>query len=274
MRSEPQNKMRSAIGAAHVVLWLCAGTSCLVDNPAYQRATIETDASASPDARWQQASDVTMSLPPQVPTKGLIGWWSFDQIEGGVVRDLSGNGLDGTVVGKLSLIAGRQGQAASFNGNTYVNVRYKPVLNEISGAVTVAAWVWSKTTSPRDRQMLLSRQERDGVWEHYGLACVDDTVVMYLAPNLSDHVHEPRLPSEWVHTAATFDGSTLRLYINGVEQEATEQSPRWGSDTNGLSIGANQNQDLIEEFFEGFLDSLGLWKRALSVDEIKRLAAP
>jgi large repetitive protein len=288
MSSEVHSKTGRAFVALRALLLLCAANGCLVDNPAYDGRTSvagnQADASVTFDARSQPSLDVatprdtveipTMSLPPQVPTEGLIGWWSFDQLVGGVIRDLSGNGLHGNVVGELVLTEGKQGRAASFNGSSYVHVPYKPVLDQISGEVTVAAWVWSKPSSPGNAHMLLSRQEHEGQWEYYGLACDDDAVVMYLSPDTFDHVHETLVLSEWVHAAATFDGSKMRIFINGFEQANSTQSPRWGQDTNGLLIGANQNVNLIEEFFEGDLDSLGLWKRALSAEEINRLATP
>ena len=72
--------------------------------------------------------------------KGLVGYWKFDEIKGGIAKDSSGNGNDGTIYG-AEAIAGKTGQVLSFDGvNDYVDCGNNGSL-KITDAITVEAWV-------------------------------------------------------------------------------------------------------------------------------------
>jgi len=71
-------------------------------------------------------------------------------------------------------------------------------------------------------------------------------------------------PGEWYHIAGTFDGTTLRCYLNGVE-----------TDTNLLSAIKSGNATLFigqvgwGNIFNGVVDELKIYNRALSVEEVQ-----
>jgi hypothetical protein len=70
----------------------------------------------------------------------------------------------------------------------------------------------------------------------------------------------------WTHLAGTYDGSTLRLYVNGslVASKAVTGSLR--TSTGPLRIGGNS---LWGEFFRGRIDEAKIYKRALTTPEIQ-----
>jgi len=77
------------------------------------------------------------------------------------------------------------------------------------------------------------------------------------------------------HAALTFDGVTLRLYINGVldKEEAYGFSGVYYS-TEDVMIGAfNSNTGYTFNRFDGLLDDISIWNRALSAGEVASLAA-
>lgn len=70
----------------------------------------------------------------------------------------------------------------------------------------------------------------------------------------------------WSHIAAAYDGSNLRIYINGVLSSTKAVSGSVQNNTNPLRIGGNVPYG---QFFEGSIDEVRLYNRALSAGEIQ-----
>jgi hypothetical protein len=68
----------------------------------------------------------------------------------------------------------------------------------------------------------------------------------------------------WTHVAATYDGATLRLYINGAQVSSQPHSGAIVTSTGALRIGG----DSAGEYFQGLLDEIRIYNRALSPSEI------
>ena len=75
----------------------------------------------------------------------------------------------------------------------------------------------------------------------------------------------------WVHVAGTYDGTTVRLYYNGVSENPEAASFSLLANAYPLSIGVNG--DLTQYFFGGAIDDVRVYNRALSAAEIAALAA-
>lgn len=80
--------------------------------------------------------------------------------------------------------------------------------------------------------------------------------------------------NEHAHAALTFNGTTMRLYINGVlDQEAPFGFAGVYYDTEDVLIGGfNANTGYTFNRFDGTIDDVGVWNRALSADEVAALA--
>ncbi|WP_194977209.1 LamG domain-containing protein, partial [Aquiflexum lacus] len=73
---------------------------------------------------------------------------------------------------------------------------------------------------------------------------------------------------EWIHVAATFDGTTSRIFVNGTEDVSSIYAPfNIGTSSGDLVIGAVST---IQRF-NGAIDDLRLYGRALEVSEIFEL---
>ena len=70
----------------------------------------------------------------------------------------------------------------------------------------------------------------------------------------------------WSHVAVTWDGSIMRLYINGVEAASKSRTGTLQSTTTPLRIG---NNSPYGEFFVGLIDEVRIYNRALSSAEIQ-----
>ena len=70
----------------------------------------------------------------------------------------------------------------------------------------------------------------------------------------------------WTHLAVTFDGSTLRLYVNGAVVNSIAKSGSMATSSNPLRIGGNT---IWGEYFAGLIDEVRIYNRALSAAEIQ-----
>ena len=77
-----------------------------------------------------------------------------------------------------------------------------------------------------------------------------------------------RLPlNAWSHLAATFDGSTVRLFVNGVQAGSLPFSGSMAASTGPLRLGGN---GVWGEWFAGLIDEVRVYNRALSASEIQQ----
>jgi hypothetical protein len=70
----------------------------------------------------------------------------------------------------------------------------------------------------------------------------------------------------WTHVAATYDGSTLRFFVNGVQVASKSGISTVLASTGALKIGGNS---VWGEYFRGLIDDVRIYNRALSLAEIQ-----
>lgn len=75
----------------------------------------------------------------------------------------------------------------------------------------------------------------------------------------------------WYHVAYTFDGSTHRLFVNGAEVAHGPNTRTPVYDNHDLLIGADMEREHLDIFFDGKLDEIGLYSRALAAGEIEAI---
>jgi hypothetical protein len=75
----------------------------------------------------------------------------------------------------------------------------------------------------------------------------------------------------WYHTAFTYDGTTVKLYLNGEEVGAQSFNLTPNSNKNiPLRIGATSGS--VDRYFNGKIEDVRLYKRVLTPTEVKLLA--
>jgi hypothetical protein len=70
----------------------------------------------------------------------------------------------------------------------------------------------------------------------------------------------------WTHMAATYDGSAVRLYVNGTQVASAPQTGPLAASTGALRLGGNS---LWAEWFAGRLDDVRIYNTALSGTQIQ-----
>ena len=203
-------------------------------------------------------------------TEGLVGWWKFDEGSGAVAADSSGNGNDGTLHGPVEWTTdGKIGGAMAFTGPyNYVLVPDAPSLNPTNG-ITIAAWInpsWTgnnrilqKSTEGSDNQYRLLKEGGNNTRVHF------PPIPRFEATGIIPPA------GEWSHLAATYDGSSLKVYIDGVVVAETEASGKLDVSDGPLFIGNKWSQAPAGDEFNGMMDDVRIYDRALSANDIKVL---
>jgi hypothetical protein len=70
----------------------------------------------------------------------------------------------------------------------------------------------------------------------------------------------------WTHLAATYDGATLKLFVNGVQAGAVAVAGSLNASADPLRIGGNH---IWGEYFSGRIDEVRVYNRALSAAEVQ-----
>ncbi len=70
----------------------------------------------------------------------------------------------------------------------------------------------------------------------------------------------------WTHLAATYDGTTTRLYVNGTQVSSQAQTGAMAASTNPLQIGGDS---LYGQFFQGTIDEVRIYNVALTAAQIQ-----
>ena len=224
------------------------------------------------------AATMAQNVPSYVPTNGLVGWWPFN----GNANDESLNGNNGTVNG-ATLTADRNGNANSaydFNGlSSFIEVLNSNII-EFSDGITFSAWISphsyklggvvdksggniggfricvrsiDSNNNWNDRKIWIeSTQYASG----YGAAV---SATEYLLDN-------------WQFVVGTYNGSTstCSIYLNGALQNTAINLPgNINNLTNNIRFGLSATVN--PEYFNGLIDDIAIYNRALTQSEITAL---
>ncbi len=246
----------------------------------YSTSWVTTTASAGPHTLRAVARDaagnettsagvtvtVDNSVPP--PPSGLVGAWSFDAGAGTTAADATGKGHTGTISGATWSTAGKNGGALSFDGvNDWVTVADANDL-DLSNGMTLSAWV-NPTGAGADWQTV-ALKETPGFMA-YALYADTDTGrpsghVVVGGSDLDTRGPATLANNLWTYLAASYDGASLRLYVNGTLASTRAVSGSMSPSTGALRIGGNGTWG---EWFAGLIDNVRIYGRALSATEIQ-----
>jgi len=235
-------------GAAKTIFWRVSGVS----DKAEKARLIVYDGKGE----VVQSKELTLRISSGVE-KGLVAWWKFDEGSGTSVRDWSGNGFDGEMVGNVEWVKGLSGNAISFNGG-YVEVPFDEKL-QLGKAISIQLWIYPTDYEPDTYKHLVE------LWDSYLLRFDNPpeggrpSFFVFL-----DGVPEPRVQgkipelNKWHCITAVWDGKNSQIWINGVKTETA----RAGKPT------PKQKNLLIGQNFIGLIDEVKIFNRALKEDEI------
>ena len=239
------------------ILDYCLGANSGQANAGYNAATPSSN------------SDVTMA--------GLVGYWPFN----GGALDASGNNNNGTVTG-ATLTTNRSGTANSaynFNGsNAYMNMGTKSVLGGMP-ALTISSWVYVNQLPPSGHYYVPISSSNiyrtmisNGGTLTFTVATVNNG--WYAGAGNTVDTSSPITVGLWYYIVSTYDGSYLRIYVNGILGATSSPSISGNILSSAVfRLGYNDNYPTNLDYLNGFLDDVRIYNRALSAAEVAQLYA-
>ena len=200
--------------------------------------------------------------PTEPDTANLVGYYALD----GNPNDSSGHGHHGTEMNGATYVAGHAGQAASFTGvEQYID--FGSPADWPSGTAARSMCGWATTNSVDAGYRWIAAYGSPGTGQAmfigingttlYGGGYGDDIV-------LSGYW----VRGEWHHVGLTYDGSTARLYADGVEVGSAAKT--WNLVPSRAHIGRQVNDAF--EYWSGSVDEVRIYDRALTAGEMAWLA--
>lgn len=199
----------------------------------------------------------------------ILLYYSFDRLDGGKVKDQSGNGHDAELIGKGDLVDGKFNKAIRLNGGI-VQMNKRNVIESVgdTGELTMEQWIFLNEHNSYDGIISIEAPEGD--------CCEFRTMVdpgfhpfwdagHHVDKSLGNFTFEVK---KWYHYVLVADGKTGKIYINGKfigEQPENFKLPKFKEVT--IYIGAGENPG-VHKVEDAIIDEVALYNKALSEKEI------
>jgi fibronectin type 3 domain-containing protein len=200
------------------------------------------------------------------PGPDLVASYSFDEGSGTTVADSSGNGNNGTIANATWTTSGKFGGALSFNGtNARVDVPDSTSLHLATG-MTLEAWVNPASPQTKWQDVIYKGNDNyylEGSSTNGGAPAGGGTFGGAGATAFGGGA----LPAgTWTYLAATYDGSNIRVYVNGTLMGTQAKTGTIASSSNQLQIGGD---GIFSQYFGGIIDEVRVYDAALTAAQIQ-----
>jgi len=200
---------------------------------------------------------------------GLAANWRLDDGAGATAVDSSGNNNTGTLLNSPTwVLPGRIGAAElSFNATNLqsVTANNSASLN-MSSAITIAAWI-----NPLDwigNRRIVQKGNSDNQYRFLA----EGNVLKFHLNGVGTLTTALPTSNLWTHVAATWNGSTMLIYTNGQVQGSLTAGGSITATTDPVAIGKKNTSSSSGDYWNGQLDEVRLYNRALSLAEINIIA--
>lgn len=210
---------------------------------------------------------------------GLVGYWSFNEGTSTLAGDFSGRGNTGTLMGGPTWVAGKLGQALSFNGSSnYVSV------DDSAGGftfpdTTFTVSFWAKTSDSNSSVIISDSNCSSGSGKGWCIRASGP--VQALIKNSADSGNTLRSSNtsindnRWHHVVVvmttdtiTASNNNIQIYVDGsLDQGVLTPGLVYGAVNNFLYIGRRTEGS----FFNGAIDEMRIYSRALTAVQVAAL---
>jgi chitodextrinase len=220
-----------------------------------------TDAAANLSSFSNVASATT---PTTIP--GLVAAFSFNEGPGTTVVDSSGNGNNGTIANATWSTSGKYASALVFNGtNALVTVPDAASLH-LTTSMTLEAWVNPSAVNSVWRDVIYKGNDNYYLEGSSGGGPSPAVGGTFGGANANVYGSAALALNTWAHLAATYDGTTLRLYVNGTQVSSVPRTGSIATSSNPLQIGGD---GIYGQYFNGLIDEVRVYNVALTQAQIQ-----
>lgn len=194
-----------------------------------------------------------------------IGVWLFDEGDGNIVKDLSGNGHHGEIIGAVAWADGKFETALEFDGG-HVSVPHEDIMNLRQWTMTA----WIKVPKIVDPYQVIVGKER---WPNRNYTMWIRPGVMTFGFTLPNGAQDLQVGSKevtdgkWHFVAGVYDEKNLTPYVDGVQFNPRGAAGKPATSNAPLIIGA-QGPDGKNGPLRGIIDEVAVYNTALDADEI------
>jgi hypothetical protein len=198
-------------------------------------------------------------------------WLPFDEGTGCTANDISQYNNDGTLKpGCPSNNATwssscKFGNCLNFDGSDdYVEVPHSTSLNIGDSGITLEAWIKADAFPSGDRWQIIGKADA------YALQVSDGGKVRVWLGPLTTYVQTDSIVLQintWHHIAGVYDGTSVKIYVDGVLKKEVSKTGNQATSTNNLFIGAR----VPSGYFNGIIDEPRIWNIALTADQIQSI---
>ncbi|MGD9780649.1 MAG: LamG-like jellyroll fold domain-containing protein [Kiritimatiellia bacterium] len=232
----------------------------------------DTDGDGMPDG-WEveYGLNARSGLDPS-----MVCWWKFDDGEGTNALNSATDGYHGALMGFSGATnggwteAGVFGGALAFDGSDdWVRIAQEtPVLT--GGPFTVSAQVWLDSECASAWPEVVGDYEAE-TWNGYCLGFNENRAYAMLGTS-AWIMDTNTLADQWVWVALEFDGTQMRLYLDGVPVGAAAAG--FIPASNGFfAIGNGQDDSFGAEYWKGLIDDVRLYRAAIGTNGLAGIYA-
>ncbi|VAW16659.1 hypothetical protein MNBD_BACTEROID01-256, partial [hydrothermal vent metagenome] len=212
----------------------------------------------------------------QIPTSGLVAHYKLDGTTGNVIDETTVNNT--TDYDATRGVSGIIGNAFNFNGvNNYVKIPDNSSLKP--NTVSISAWVNVGSFNSDWGSIVVSTRSDSWAGQAFCMYAHDNGgysngFAFYIRRTSGDPIYLSASTynctiNTWYHLTGTFDGSYIRLYVDGVlvDEEAFSGAPdyQWSA---YVAMGFLNDSG---GYFDGTIDNVRIYNRALSESEVQAL---
>ncbi|MDD5464429.1 MAG: LamG domain-containing protein, partial [Candidatus Moranbacteria bacterium] len=215
----------------------------------------------------QEAVMETQQSSPNLDA-GLVGHWTFDgqDISSTIAKDISGNNNNGTINGATKAI-GKLGQGLNYSVAT--NVVTIPDKDSLDGMaqLTLSAWINPRTSGVGTSYGRILEKGNSGLYNFYFVSNNVECDIGAVAAVTTTNPFVGKFNS-WHHVDCVYDGVNISIYLDGV---SVASAPKTGAVATGAAAFTIGNNVAGDRTFDGKIDDVRLYNRALSTNEISQL---
>jgi hypothetical protein len=202
-------------------------------------------------------------------TDTLIGYYQLNTGSGSIAVDASVYGHDGILRDSPKWVKGCEGSALEFNGsNSFVDLGTSAFF-DLQEEITVAAWIKQYDAGNGEHNPWITKGDYTFGLKHY----MNNAYQFFIYDGGWYSVNSPsstRDNDQWHHFIGTYDGTELRLYMDGTLKARIDHEGSINIDS-GYHVNLARNTEHTDRLFNGVMDEIKIFNIALNENEAKQL---